>query len=169
MSVFFFLLFFFLFFCQPWTHREELKFPVVGNRLSHTFYPTNICVVQTLLEAQHIFLNFDNICCKQAQKTSRYCMKLSWTYSFNLKAGRCGREWGSPFTPVMSHDKVWAPLTNLKFPTLIFWGFIYTQMVQTCLFKPKKYPHFIMEHIAALPGGERGRWGLDFRKYSRQM
>lgn len=46
---------------------EQQKLPVVGNRLSDTFYLTNICVVvQTLLKAQHIFLNFGNICCELA-------------------------------------------------------------------------------------------------------
>lgn len=70
---FFLFTFFFLSVMNP---CEYLNLPVVGNRLSHTFYPTNICMVQTMLEAQHIFLNFDNICCEPAQKITRYCMKL---------------------------------------------------------------------------------------------
>lgn len=110
---------------------------MVGNRLSHTFYLTNICTVRTLLEAQHIFSNFDNTCCEPAQNITRYCLKLSQAHSLNLKAGRCGREWGKPFVSVMCHwQSVWAPLTGPRFPVSIFCGFIYTLEVQTCLCRP---------------------------------
>lgn len=66
---------------------------MVGNRLSRIFYLTNICIVQTLLGAQHRFLNFGKRCCELAQKRTRSRTELRWAHC--LKAGRCGGEGGN--------------------------------------------------------------------------